>query len=269
VRIVTETAPRVRTLRSDVSEELEAIVARALTIKREERYESAGAMIAALEDLQQRLPPSEASPLVTPTPVRGSAPSANALRVTPPTPPPVSSPALRKSATSARSGLVIFAALALVGGAAAGTLLIPMPAAKTPGAPSTSPSVAAPGRETFTEPATPHTVATTTTTATVPSATTSSAAPIASVSAPPTAANASAASAAANGPSLAGRPPTKRHDTKPHGDEKPVAAPSSVETKVPPAPACGPREVLSSGHCCPIGMVWSNDHCDRPLATGL
>jgi serine/threonine-protein kinase len=262
VRIVTEPAPRVRTLRSDVSEELEAIVARALTIAREQRYESAGAMIAALEDLQQRLPPSEASPLVTPTPVRGSAPSANALRVTPPTPPPVSSPELRKSSTSARSGLLIFAALALVGGAAAGTLLMPMPGTRTPGAPSMAPSMAGPAREAFAEPATPPTVAATPTTATVPSATTSSLPQIASVSvsaAPPT--------ASVSAP--VGRPPTKRHDTKPHGDEKPVAATSSVAETRPPTPACGPREVMSSGHCCPIGMVWSNDHCDRPLATGL
>ncbi|HEY3500762.1 MAG TPA: hypothetical protein VGK73_38990, partial [Polyangiaceae bacterium] len=34
-------------------------------------------------------------------------------------------------------------------------------------------------------------------------------------------------------------------------------------------PTCAPTEVLSSGHCCPLGLVWQNARCERPLATSF
>jgi hypothetical protein len=30
---------------------------------------------------------------------------------------------------------------------------------------------------------------------------------------------------------------------------------------------CEAREVLSNGHCCPVGLAWQFDRCERPIAT--
>jgi serine/threonine-protein kinase len=34
-----------------------------------------------------------------------------------------------------------------------------------------------------------------------------------------------------------------------------------------PAKSCTAGQVLSNGHCCPLGLVWQGKRCDRPLAT--
>jgi serine/threonine-protein kinase len=52
-----------------------------------------------------------------------------------------------------------------------------------------------------------------------------------------------------------------------------VAPAASVRASAPAradggAPvACDAREVLSNGHCCPRGLVWQFDRCERPIAT--
>lgn len=43
-------------------------------------------------------------------------------------------------------------------------------------------------------------------------------------------------------------------------------APRAASVKSPPAAKCGAGQVLSQGHCCPIGMVWGKSGCERPLA---
>jgi serine/threonine-protein kinase len=35
----------------------------------------------------------------------------------------------------------------------------------------------------------------------------------------------------------------------------------------PAAKPCSAGQVLSNGHCCPLGLVWQGTRCDRPLAT--
>jgi serine/threonine-protein kinase len=58
VRIVTESAPSVRSLRADVDPALDALVARALTIARAGRFASAEEMLAALETHGSSLAPT-------------------------------------------------------------------------------------------------------------------------------------------------------------------------------------------------------------------
>ncbi|MBK6696647.1 MAG: serine/threonine protein kinase [Myxococcales bacterium] len=257
VRIVTEPAARVRTLRPQVNEALDEVVARALTIERDDRYASAELMIEALEAVRDALPTSLEPPMVQSTPSRGSRPT-DPSRGTKPTPVPAesrspsapTSPSPSGSApsrSSAKSGLVLFGALALVGGAAAGTLLLPVPAVPLP-APSVSASMASPPRtREVADPPTPPVLRTAQTasrsTEAAPEATTEAAMP-------------EVASAKPLAPASARSTP-KRVDPK--------ASPSSAAS-APPVNSCGPREVLSNGHCCPLGMVWQDGHCDRPLA---
>ncbi len=68
-KVVSEPAPRIRTLREDVDEELDAIVAKALAIQRDERFSSARNMMEALE--RHRMGASETLPGMLSTPASG------------------------------------------------------------------------------------------------------------------------------------------------------------------------------------------------------
>lgn len=251
VRIVTEPAPRVSTLRGDVDPELDAIVARALAIAREDRYATAGEMAAALDALSPTLPRSERALSIATTP-RPRVPSSGALRSTPeplrgsrPSGDPaalLSTPAA-PTPSSAKNGLVLFGAVALVLGAAAALALVP-PSGGGPPATSVATNVVS-----ASPPAPPVATESATTTATA-STTKASAEP------PPSASTAPSATA----PRVVVAPigSGKRPDPRPIKPE-PSAAPL----------VCGAREVASNGHCCPVGMVWRSDRCDRPVATSF
>ena len=259
VRIVTEPAPRIASVRGDVRPELDAIVARALSISREDRYATAGEMADALEAITPSLSQSQRAPLVTPS-ARPRVPSSGALRATPeparrsgageevvvPTPAPVAA----VSPPSAKNGVLLLGAVAVVFGAAATIALLPM-GATTKSDPSAGPTVSAsatiappppvslakvdlPPVDTSPKPATDAPLA--------PSATASAPAGRATESARPTASVV---------------PPIRKPDPPRPIKPEPSATPL----------ACGAREVASNGHCCPIGMVWRNDRCDRPVAT--
>jgi tRNA A-37 threonylcarbamoyl transferase component Bud32 len=49
-----------------------------------------------------------------------------------------------------------------------------------------------------------------------------------------------------------------------HGAHRTVKAPSTSARG-----ACAKGQALSSGHCCPTGLVWQKGGCDRPLAVTL
>lgn len=281
VRIVTERAPRVRTLRADVDPELEDVVARALTISRDERFASAADMIAALESIAARLPPSEVGAVMSPSsgvPRLPSMPNGGRASAgdghVPPSPPD-GPPRDRdtKRGGSARSALIIFGALALVGGATAGTLLLPVGSAPSDGVRPTAPPAVSTPRAVFDE--------------SVGAAASAPAPANSAVVTRPTGASSSSGTlaepgvsstplGAAGGHHSPGKAGDLRKDEHRRGTESapgPAAsAPASAATSVPsaqPAASCGPREALSSGHCCPIGMVWQSDHCDRPVATSF
>jgi eukaryotic-like serine/threonine-protein kinase len=59
----------------------------------------------------------------------------------------------------------------------------------------------------------------------------------------------------------------------PHDAPSPAAAKASARVRKPlPAPArpsCAKGQTLSNGHCCPAGLVWQKNACDRPLAVTL
>jgi serine/threonine-protein kinase len=61
VKVVTETAPRVRTLRPDVDGALDGLVARALAVDRANRFATAGEMQAALDACRVSLAPTQAA----------------------------------------------------------------------------------------------------------------------------------------------------------------------------------------------------------------
>jgi eukaryotic-like serine/threonine-protein kinase len=46
-------------------------------------------------------------------------------------------------------------------------------------------------------------------------------------------------------------------------------APRARKSAAPARPACAKGQTLSNGHCCPAGMVWQKNACDRPLAVSL
>ncbi len=61
-------------------------------------------------------------------------------------------------------------------------------------------------------------------------------------------------------PSAAGSP----RRPSPARPKASASAPSMVSD-----PECAAGEVLSSGHCCPRGLVWQAGRCERPLATSF
>jgi serine/threonine protein kinase len=96
-----------------------------------------------------------------------------------------------------------------------------------------------------------------------------------------------AASAGSAEPSVRPSPPRTAPTSEPASmtsvaratPDVPVASASADKAVETAAPArkprtvasgrCRPREVLSKGHCCPVGLTWQGTRCDRPLATDV
>jgi serine/threonine-protein kinase len=55
----------------------------------------------------------------------------------------------------------------------------------------------------------------------------------------------------------------------PSSEAVPAGRPRSATPRAPQRPACPKGQSLSSGHCCPNGLVWQKSGCDRPLAVSL
>jgi len=221
-KVVSEPAPRVKSLREDVDDELDAIVAKALCIQRELRFDSAKDMMIALD--RQRVGASETLPGTL------STPRVSSTRGGPPTPSPASD-AARDSASRASSGGLerpasSFGKHALLGlasgvmGALVTVVLVlqrpdptGVPASPLPPLP-TAPDVSKPSAE----------------------------------------------------------PPPPEADAPPSASAVPSAAPVpkvrvAPSASTPVKPKCEDGQVESRGHCCPRGLVWQAEHCERPLAT--
>jgi serine/threonine-protein kinase len=91
---------------------------------------------------------------------------------------------------------------------------------------------------------------------------------------------ATAAQPVASAPAVATAPPAPSAEASPRPivTETPLPTASVVASQKPrvtsklPArlPAkCPTGQISSSGHCCPVGLVWQNGACSRPLATGF
>lgn len=220
-KVVSEPAPRVRSIREDVDEELDAIVAKALAIQRDLRFESAKHMMQALD--RHRVGASETLPGTLSTPrvssMRGSTPSSDRLHedersgiVSKATPVEKPASSFGKHAllglASGVAGALVTVVLVLQRPDPAGIPASPLP--PLPTAPDVSKIAVDPPRD-------PE--------------------PAPSVS---------------SAPSVA--PVTTKIRTLP------TTSPSSKAK-------CEDGQVESRGHCCPRGLVWQAEHCERPLAT--
>ncbi len=233
-KVVSEPAPRVRTLRPEIDEDLDAIVAKALAIQRDDRFATARDMMDALD--RHRIGASETMPGLVSTPPRsnpssgGVAPRSNprtgpttdgarAVVTSPPsTGATAPGPSFGKHAllglASGVLGALVTVLIVLRTSPAAPTALAPLPPL---------PSALDAGRRADPSP---------------PASTSPLPAP--SLPAPPP------TSSVAPPPSTAPRPPASAKTTK---------------------PACDDGQALSNGHCCAKGLVWQGERCDRPLAT--
>ncbi|MFO0639226.1 MAG: serine/threonine-protein kinase [Polyangiaceae bacterium] len=242
-KVVSERAPRVKSLREEIPEDLDAIVARALEIKKDDRFASAREMMEALDrhrmGVEVTLPGAPSTPpnassrrsgSRVSSPGRESSPQG---RISNPSSSPSSRETLPSSPTS-RSGderaPSAFGRHALIGlgSGALGALVTVVVVLRA----SPPPAVPPPG--------------------TVP--------PL------PTA------------PDVY-RPPPKPEPSVELEPKPSASAPPSAPPKVvpqPPASAsgaasakvkCEAGQVESLGHCCAKGLVWQGGRCERPLAT--
>jgi serine/threonine protein kinase len=250
-KILTETAPSPSSRRPSVPREVDAVVQRALVIERDDRYESARAMLDGLVDARAKCGWSTAAPVFEAAPMRASMPARE------PTPvsdrrdraesrePAMESAVTAGTVTTPRSRLVgiVIAACTLVLGAllpwlvwgwgmgrgeAVATTAERPTAVKASAAPSTTPS-ATPS----TSPSTPST--------------------------PSTSTNVEA------GRDAGGDAAVTELDAGRAVVRAPRAAVSAADSK----PACEAGEVVSLGHCCPRGHIWQSGRCERPLATSF
>lgn len=233
-KVVSEPAPLVRSIRPEVDEELSNIVAKALSIQRNDRFSSAREMKDALE--RHRIGAGETVPgtlstpprASTPEPSRGSAPSPHTdggtRAVTTSNNPeaPGREPSVGKHAllglASGVLGALVTVALVLRSSndppAANPSALPPLP---------TVPDVYRPREEPREAEAPPVPQPSTTTPPSTPTTT--------------------------GKPSTTGAP----------------SAPPSASGKS--KPTCDEGQVPSNGHCCAKGHVWQGERCERPLAT--
>jgi eukaryotic-like serine/threonine-protein kinase len=234
-RILTEPAGPLSDELSDVHPGLEAFVARSLKIARDERFASAEEMLAALIAVRAELgfgqtPPPTFAPL-RPLPPREDARASErrAAHTSDGT-------ALTNGAGPRQKGRNFALLVAMVGLLALGIgivapLMFGRARAGGPGS-EAAPSAGEPAAAMSELPALPPRP------------------PKPAVQVPA----AAVVSAAKLAPSAASAPSLR--------------APSSEKPRSS-RPACGPTEVLSSGHCCPRGLVWQNARCERPLATSF
>jgi serine/threonine-protein kinase len=232
-KVVSEPAPLVRSIRPDVDEELSNIVAKALSIQRNDRFSSAREMKDALErhriGADETVPGTLSTPprASNPEPSRGSAPSpltdggtravttSNNPEATGGREPWVGKHALLGLASGVLGALVTVALVLRSSNdppAANPSALPPLP---------TVPDVYRPREEPREAEALP-----------VP---------------PP--------STTATPPTTTGKPSTG----------VPTAPPSASSGKA--KPTCEDGQVLSNGHCCAKGLVFQGERCERPLAT--
>ena len=250
VKVLTENVPPPSASGSSIPAELDTIVQRALRIDRSSRFASAGEMFDALKVVRESLGTSTATPSFPPPPPRPETSAVTAMThasasVTSTVEAPTPLPPAKKSASQEpplasavtndrwdgrakkRSPWLTIALVVLAVGAIAPWLAPGVGRKSGSNDPKPSASVESPRPSADVASSTPPTTAS------------------APVVASTTAAPASATTASA--------PPTTTTAAQP---------PVTVSK-----PACGQGEVLSSGHCCPRGLVWQSGACARPLAT--
>jgi serine/threonine-protein kinase len=256
-KILTEPAPPPSSRTPGVGAELDAVVQKALTIDRAERWPTAKTMRDALAVLRT----SEGVPAL-PAPVKISVPPNSGDR-TPAaitstiaaasTPPPSGfaeteparafEPKTRAETPRARderkrSPLIMAAAVAVVIGA--GIYVVKQGSSNT----------SAPPAESATGAGSPSVT---------PSATPVSAVPMLDAApAPLTSEMVAELHVASSDPHA--MPSVGASASKP-------AASARSASSVSSAPRCAAREHLSLGHCCELGLEWQNNHCERPIAT--
>ena len=240
-KILTEVAPLASSRRSAIPTAVDAVVARALAISRDDRYASAREMLEALEAVRAELAWDARAPsfdAATPRSARSPAPSEHA-EGGPSSEPAMGSAVTAGTAPARRSRLhgVVLAAVTLGLGALLPWLVW--------GAGAASPAATArkaaepPARA----PAIDAAVA---------------AKEVAAARAEPFAGE--VGTPAALSLAVSSLPPASA--VTPRG---PRPANAGVDSK----PSCGEGEVLSLGHCCPRGHVWQSERCERPLATSF
>ena len=242
-KVVSEPAPRVRSIRPEVDEDLDAIVAQALAIQRDDRFATAAAMMEALD--RHYLGASETLPGLSSDRDRvarsNPSPSSGGRAATrPPTPDPAGSrPAPEGPSTDGTDGERVMittqagaapslgrhAALGLASGVLGALVTVALLLRASP-----SPPVAAP----LPVPPLPSVIV---------ARPAPDAAPTASAAAP------SASAAPSGAPTVA------------------LAHVAATAPTKPAKPACEEGQTLSAGHCCARGLVWQGGRCDRPLAT--
>jgi eukaryotic-like serine/threonine-protein kinase len=287
-KILTMPAPAPSSQDSRVPIELDTIVGRALEIDRNKRFASAREMFDALAELRKkrgsaddapRIPPARKSarPLVDD---RTPGAISSTIAASDPPPRPMSSPppsgenrapsaaAVTNDAPPPRWRAIVTIAAALAAIVLVGIALLPARGnrvddaasagtnvtARPDGAAGEAPSAAERGGHAARE-------------------TTGAASSSGSLA--PGNASASGSSTAAGvppaaSPALPSRPPAGLASTAGAPPSTLAVRPSmGSRTGTPPAPTpqCTSNEVLSKGHCCPRGLEWQADRCERPLAT--
>jgi len=236
-QIVMDSPPRPRQLRTDLPEALEAVVLRCL----EKDPEARPASVAELSEALASFAPESAR--VSIERIQRLSRTETALGETVAAAPAASVPTLPMGGTAPGWGRtqggprrrnLAGAAVAAAAVLAAILALVLWPADRPE--PEASPAAAS-------APATPVSAA-------APSA------PAETAQEPEPATEPAAASASAAEPEPTPTPPPPRARRSP-------APPKKKEAE------CSPGQVLSQGHCCPIGHVWANGRCRRPLATDV
>ena len=107
--------------------------------------------------------------------------------------------------------------------------------------------------------------------ATVAASSGGGAAEAASVSGPevPTGSAATAPSAAVSASSTISADASPSSSVRAASRSGAAVSPRAQHVHSPSEPRCGPGQVVSHGHCCPIGHTWKAGRCQRPLATDV
>ena len=244
-KILTEAAPAPSSRDARVPKELDEVVKKALTIDRNERFADARAMRDALLEVRKGagheglpdLPPISVAAVEStrdahPPGEITSTVAAPADHETSSSTEPALEAAMTKGETKAKGRPVyVGAAIAVLAIAAIVPWLVPSWTQRSAAPPATAAEVVS----------TAPVVASSFVATAAPEPTPTASTPSASVSA--SAVVSASASQAPRAPTAATTPATVKQ------------------------PACASGEVLSSGHCCPRGLVWQSGHCERPLAT--
>jgi serine/threonine-protein kinase len=260
-RILTEPAPPPSSRRAAIPPALDAVVRRALSIDRAARFPTAREMIEALRAVRVSLETADTVPVFAPpppSPVAVLVGDERDAKVGVSTSTAASSPQTSRERRSAEPPMDAAVtndesetgkrsrAKPVLAGATVVLALGAMTAAawmSTKDAPKSNPS-------------TPEAVVVAPAISNVPAAIAS----LPSASTPPPPATVSAAPPAATAVSAPAANP----------DASTVAQPARDAGGATSRTACAPGEILSSGHCCPHGLVWSEARrCERPLATSF